>query len=141
MTAEQIRRLRKSFHLVERKAELAAPYFYQQLFALDAGLCPLFKTDIELQAMKLMGMLRAALDLVEEESAGMLDMTLHDLGAQLAEYGLRPRHYATVGTALTDMLETVLGGEFDRETRQAWMGLYHTIAGKMLAGVAHAAAA
>jgi hemoglobin-like flavoprotein len=140
MTAEQIRRLRKSFHLVERKAELAAPYFYQQLFALDAGLCPLFKTDIELQAMKLMGMLQAALDLADEPT-GMIDMTLHDLGARLADYGLRPRHYATVGTALTAMLETVLGEEFSRETRQAWMALYHMIAGKMLSGVAHAAAA
>ena len=140
MTAEQIRRLRKSFHHVERKAELAAPYFYQQLFLLDAALRPQhahqlhgLKLDIGLEE-------RAALELAEE-SAGTIDMTLHDLGARLADYGLRPRHYATVGTALTDMLETVLGEEFNRETRQAWMGLYHMIAGKMLSGVAHAAAA
>ena len=136
MTAEQIHRLRKSFRLLEQKADLAAPLFYQQLFTLDPGLRPLFKTDIELQAMKLMKMLRGALDLLDQPDE--LEDTLHDLGARYSEYGVRPRHYATVGAALTTMLEKSLGGDFTLETRQAWVALYHLIAATMLNGAAHA---
>ena len=64
MTAEQIRRLRKSFHLMARRADIAAHYFYRQLFEMDPALRPIFKTDIELQAAKLTGMLRETLELL-----------------------------------------------------------------------------
>ena len=137
MTAEQIHRLRKSFRLLEQKADSAAPLFYQQLFTLDPGLRPLFKTDIELQAMKLMKMLRGALDLLDRQPEELED-TLHDLGTRYSEYGIRPRHYASVGTALTAMLEKSLGGDFTLETRQAWVALYHLIAATMLNGAARA---
>ncbi|WP_035608314.1 globin domain-containing protein [Haloferula sp. BvORR071] len=140
MTAEQIRRLRKSFHQLERNAELAAPLFYEQLFALDPGLSPLFKTDVELQSIKLMSMLGSAVELLDAPAE--LEETLIELGSRLSEYGLRPRHYATIGSALTTMLEEVLGETYTLEVRQAWVALYHRIAGTMLGYVAqHAAAA
>lgn len=136
MTAEQIRRLRKSFRLLGREAELAAPLFYEQILALNPDLKPFFKTDVELQAMKLMEMLGGALDLLDWPSE--LEQTLEELGARHAEYGFRPRHYPVVGTALIGMLERVLGEEFSLETRQAWVALYHLVASKMLSGATHA---
>ena len=52
---DQKHRLRKTFALVERQSHVAALVFYQRLFELDPMLRPLFKTDIEEQAAKLMG--------------------------------------------------------------------------------------
>lgn len=136
MTAEQIHLLRKSFSLVEGKADIAALLFYQRLFELDPGLRPLFKTDIELQAIKLMWMLGGALSLLERPAE--LASTLGDLGARHADYGVEPAHYVTVGTALSSMLEDVLGKDFTLETRQAWVALYQIISEAMLRGAEHA---
>jgi hemoglobin-like flavoprotein len=136
MTAEQIHRLRKSFCVVERKADVAALLFYQQLFEMDPGLQPLFKTDIELQAIKLMAMLESALDLLERPIE--LGSTLRDLGARHVGYGVKPIHYATVGSALMWMLENILGKDFTLETRQAWVALYQLVAETMLRGAEHA---
>lgn len=137
LTADQIHRLRKSFIHVERQSHVAALVFYQRLFELDPTLRALFKTDIELQAQKLLDMLAAALSLLERP--GELTSTLEDLGARHAGYGVKEEHYATVGTALLAMLESVLTKEFTPETRLAWTDLYALIAGNMLRGAAHAA--
>ena len=137
LTADQIHRLRKSFIHVERQSHVAALVFYQRLFELDPTLRPLFKTDIELQAQKLLEMLAAALSLLERP--GELASTLEDLGARHVGYGVKTEHYATVGTALLAMLESVLTKEFTPETRLAWTDLYALIAGNMLRGAAHAA--
>ncbi|MCW1912599.1 globin domain-containing protein [Luteolibacter sp. GHJ8] len=137
LTADQIHRVRKSFIQVERQSHVAALVFYQRLFELDPSLRPLFKTDIELQARKLMEMLGAALSLLERP--GELTSTLEDLGARHVAYGVKREHYATVGTALLAMLETVLARDFTAETRLAWTDLYALIAETMLRGAAHAA--
>jgi hemoglobin-like flavoprotein len=137
LTADQIHRLRKSFIQVERQSHVAALVFYQRLFELDPALRPLFKTDIELQAEKLMEMLTAALSLMERP--GELTSTLEDLGARHVGYGVKAEHYSTVGTALLAMLEGVLTKDFTPETRLAWTDLYALISGTMLRGAVHAA--
>lgn len=134
---EQKHRLRKTFALVERQSHVAALVFYQRLFELDPSLRPLFKTDIEVQANKLMEMLGAALSLLEkpEELTGVLE----ELGARHVNYGVKTVHYATVGQALLDMLSSVLDKEFDANTRIAWTDLYVAISETMLRGAARAA--
>lgn len=131
---EQKHRLRKTFAIVERQSRIAALIFYQRLFELDPALRPLFKTDIEQQAAKLMDMLAAALSLLEkpDELAGVLE----DLGARHAGYGVKDSHYATVGEALLEMLSSVLGEDFTAEARAAWTELYQQIATTMLRGAA-----
>jgi hemoglobin-like flavoprotein len=130
MTAEQILRLRKSFSRVKRRADVAAFYFYHQLFELDPGLRPLFQTDVELQALKLTTMLDETLDLLDRPIE--LAATLREQAIRHSEYGVRPEQYSTVGTAMISMLEDVLGQEFTLETRQAWVALYHLISESML---------
>lgn len=132
LTADQIHRVRKSFIQIERQAHVAALVFYQRLFELDPSLRPLFKTDIELQALKLTEMLGAALSLLDRP--GELGSTLEDLGARHVTYGVKTEHYATVGTALLAMLEGVLMRDFTLETRQAWTDLYALITETMLRG-------
>ena len=137
MTAEQTYRIRKTFALVERQSHVAALVFYQRLFELDPALRPLFKTDIELQAEKLMDMLGTALSLLDR--ADQLVNVLEDLGARHVAYGVKTEHYETVGTALLAMLESVLGKEWTPETRLAWSDLYGLISDTMLRGAAQVA--
>ena len=134
---EQKHRLRKTFDLVERQSHVAALVFYQRLFDLDPMLRPLFKTDIEEQAAKLMDMLASALSLLEKPDE--LADTLEQLGARHVAYGVKTGHYATVGEALLAMLSSVLGKDFDPQTRQAWAALYQVIADTMLRGAAKVA--
>jgi hemoglobin-like flavoprotein len=135
---EQKHRLRKTFALVERQSHVAALVFYQRLFELNPMLRPLFKTDIELQAAKLMDMLSSALSLMEKPEE--LNETLEELGARHVGYGVKTEHYETVGDALLAMLSTVLGKDFTPDTHKAWTELYQFIASTMLRGAARVTA-
>ena len=137
LDAEQKHRLRKTFAVVERQSHVAALVFYQRLFELNPMLRPLFKTDIELQAAKLMDMLSTALSLMEKPDE--LNETLEELGARHVAYGVRTEHYETVGEALLAMLSTVLGKDFTPDTRKVWAELYQLISTTMLRGAARVA--
>lgn len=134
LTAEQSYLVRKSFARVERQSHVAALVFYQRLFELDPTLRPLFKSDIEVQAAKLIDMLAACISLLEKPEE--LSATLENLGARHVAYGVKKAHYETVGTSLIDMLKRVLGADFTPEVRHAWMVLYEAIATAMLKGAA-----
>jgi hemoglobin-like flavoprotein len=136
MNATQTHLVRKSFGAVERQPDVAALVFYRRLFELAPGLRPLFKSDIEAQAAKLMETLAVALNLLDRpaELAGELEV----LGAKHVEYGARTGHYAIVRRALLDMFAEVLGGGFTPEVRAAWDELYDFIEAAMLRGAATA---
>jgi hemoglobin-like flavoprotein len=136
MTAAQTHLVRKSFAAAEREAEVAALVFYRRLFELDPGLRPLFKSDIQEQAKKLMEMLAVALSMLDRPAE--LTGELEELGARHAGYGTRPEHYATVRQALFDMLAQVMGDGFTSEVRGAWDELYDFIETAMLRGAATA---
>jgi hemoglobin-like flavoprotein len=138
MTPEDIHLLRKSFDRVERQSHVAALVFYRRLFERDPALRPLFKTNIEDQARKLMDMLGLALSLTEQP--GQLETELMALGARHVNYGVREEHYATVGGAMLDMLAEVLGKHFTAATRQVWLQFYTFIAETMKRGAAVAPA-
>lgn len=134
MNATQTHLVRKSFAAVERQSDVAALVFYRRLFELAPGLRPLFKSDIQEQAAKLMEMLAVALNLLERpaELAGELE----ELGAKHVGYGTRPEHYAIVRQALIDMFVEIMGDAFTQEMRQAWGDLYDFIEAAMLRGAA-----
>ena len=136
MNATQTHMVRKSFAVAERQAEVAALVFYRRLFELAPGLRPLFKSDIQAQAAKLMETLAVALSLLERpaELAGELEV----LGAKHVEYGARPEHYAIVRRALLDMFAEVVADGFTAEVRAAWDELYDFIEASMLRGAAAA---
>lgn len=136
MTADQIHLLRKSFGRVEEQAQVAALVFYRRLFELNPKLRPLFKTDIESQAAKLMDMLGLALSLTSRP--GALEVELMESGKRHAGYGAREEDYATVGQAMIGMLEEVLGKEFTPATRDAWLAFYTYTSDTMKRGAAQA---
>ena len=113
-----------------------ATRFYQELFARDPALRPLFATDLAEQearfAAKLAEIARAIPcldDLLARTRA---------LGARHASYGVRAADYLTVGAALLDALAAVLGASFDDQTRLAWALAYNLVAETMLEGAAPA---
>jgi hemoglobin-like flavoprotein len=136
MSPDQIHLLRRSFARLEPHAKIAALAFYRRLFELAPAVRPLFKSDIESQSAKLMEMLSVAVSLTDRPDS--LEDELRELGARHLEYGTREEHYEVVGSALLDMLATVLGDDFTPETRAAWTEFYGFIADSMKKGAAAA---
>jgi len=127
--------IRESFAKVEPRAAIAALMFYQRLFTLDPSLRQLFQHDIEQQGVKLMQALRfvvATLDNPRE-----LQPVLESLGRRHFYYGVEERHYDTVGIALLDALEHLLGPDFTPEVKEAWLEIYTHIADTMKAAAAN----
>ena len=138
MDAVQLHLLRKSFAEVERQTHLAALEFYRRLFEACPHLRPMFSTEIEAQACKLMEMLSLAISLLDRP--GALAPELEALGARHAGYGVKESHYDDVAVALFGMLRAVLGPRYTPEVDAAWRQLYATIRDAMLRGARSVAA-
>ena len=128
MTPSQISLVQESFDAVP--AEIAAELFYARLFELDPSLRPLFKGDMTAQGRKLMDMIAAAVQ-------GLNDLetivpAVQDLGVRHAGYGVTPDHYDTVGSALLWTLEKGLGAQFTDDVRDAWTAAYILLSTTMI---------
>jgi hemoglobin-like flavoprotein len=139
MTSKTIHALRTSFARVEALGHVAALIFYKRLFELAPKLRPMFPGGIEEQSKKLMDVLSSAIGMLDRPED--LRVALEQLGARHAGYGVKPEHYNIVGTALIDMLASVLAGSFSPPLRAAWTELYEAIASTMLSGAARQNAA
>lgn len=134
MSPHQKYLIRKSFAQLEGYGNVVALAFYRRLFELDPALKPLFKSDIQEQAGKLMEMLGSLISHLERSA--LLESELRQMGQRHLEYGVLPEHYETVGRALLEMLAETLRGDFTSEVREAWTTLYGAVAETMLAGAA-----
>lgn len=132
MTPDQIQLIRQSFAEIARHQEVAALVFYRRLFEVDPALKPLFKGDIQEQAKKLTDMLGALIGMLENSESLLTE--LRAMGARHAGYGVRDEHYATVGSALLDMLAVTLGAQFTPKVREAWTLLYGAVEATMKDG-------
>lgn len=135
MNPDQIALVRASFADVQPVAAQVAQHFYALLFRIDPSLPSLFSGDIDEQGRKLMSVLGLAVGLLEEPAK--LDAALQRLGQRHAGYGVQPRHYALVGSALLQTLAALLGDRFTPPVHAAWAALYGHVATTMQ----HAAAA
>ena len=113
-----------------------ATRFYQELFARDPALRPLFATDLAEQEARFAAKLAEIVRAIPR----LDDLLAHTraLGARHASYGVRAADYRTVGAALLDALAAVLGASFDDQTRLAWALAYNLVAETMLEGAAPA---
>ncbi len=137
MNSEQIKLVQESFERVAPIADAAAALFYGRLFDLDPSLESLFKGDMAEQGRKLMQMIGAAvrsLDRLEQVLPAVCA-----LGARHGDYGVRERHYDTVGRALIWTLRKGLGEGFTPEVEAAWAETYGALAGVMKSAQAEAA--
>lgn len=137
MNPKQIELVRQTWEQIHPEADTAGAMFYARLFELDPSLRPLFGADLQPQIRKLtrtIAMAVASLDRLES-----LAPALRELGSRHTGYGVKDRHYATVGTALLDTLAAGLAEAFTPEAREAWAETYALLAETMKNGAAQAA--
>jgi hemoglobin-like flavoprotein len=129
MTPEEKKLVQESFAKVAPIAEQAAALFYQNLFAMDPALKPLFKGDMAEQGKKLMKMIATAVNGLDRLDA--IVPAVQDLARRHVAYGVKPQHYDTVGAALLQTLEQGLGAAFTPAVKQAWTTVYVLLATTM----------
>jgi hemoglobin-like flavoprotein len=129
MTPHQVQLIQGSWQKVVPIKDQAAELFYGKLFQLDPALRPLFKGDMKEQGRKLMTMINTVV--VQLERLDTLVPAVQDLGKRHAGYGVKPEHYAAVGSALLWTLDAGLGDAFTGEVRDAWAAAYGVLAGVM----------
>ena len=129
MTPNQIKLVQTSFAQVVPIAATAADLFYGHLFESHAC-APDVPQDLTEQKKKLMAMLGTAVAGLSHLE--MLMRTVRELGRRHAGYGVKPRHYAPVGSALLWTLEQGLGTAFTPEVKDAWATAYIVLSTTMI---------
>jgi hemoglobin-like flavoprotein len=138
LTEEQKKLVRASIRRAERMAEVVGLNFYQRLFELDPKLRPLFQHNIQEQSKKLMATLKMVVDGLDYSQE--LVASIRSLGRRHVQYGVKEKHYDTVGEALLWALEKGLGPEFSPGARNAWLIVYTWLAATMKEAAAEAQA-
>jgi hemoglobin-like flavoprotein len=134
MTDAQKQLIRESFPAMGEMLGPVSLLFYGRLFQLDPSLKPMFRSDIEVQGRKLMEMLKAVVNHIDDIES--LTPTLLALGQRHAGYGVRPEHYDLVQKALTWALGQALDGDFYPEVREAWAAVLSEVSAVMKSGAA-----
>ncbi|MDH3579709.1 MAG: globin domain-containing protein [Hyphomicrobiales bacterium] len=140
MTPTQTKLIRETWDKVVPIADDAARMFCQRLFEIDPGTKSLFaETDMAQQRGKLL----KALGLVVEhaDKPENLAPVLEELGRSHVRYGVKDKHYESVGAALIWTLEQGLGAAFTGAVRSAWTKLYTIVSEPMRRAAAEVAAA
>ena len=136
MTPEQITLVQSSFERLGPDLPSVTACFYQELFQRDPALRPLFTTDLAEQRVKFAQKLTEIVRSMPR--LGELLAHTRALGARHVAYGVRATDYQTVGDSLIAAIGTVLGEEFDTQTREAWALAFNIVAETMLEGAAAA---
>jgi hemoglobin-like flavoprotein len=118
MTPRQKQIVRDSFQEMRGLAGPLSQLFYGRLFELEPETRRLFHEDIKRQGMKLMDMLSAVVDNLEQIET--LRPALEAMGQRHVTYGVVARHYDTVEQALLWSFGHALGADFNPELRTAW---------------------
>ena len=129
MEAKTIELVQGTFEKVVPIADKAAEIFYGKLFEKDPSLKPMFKGDMKEQGAKLMSMIGAAVNGLNDLEA--LVPVVQKLGKDHVGYGVEDSHYDTVGAALLETLDAGLGEAFTPEVKDAWTEVYTVLATTM----------
>ncbi|MCL1038876.1 globin domain-containing protein [Shewanella submarina] len=130
VTAHQIRLVQESFMKAAPHADKLAEHFYKTLFEVAPGVRPLFGSDLRSQQRKLIVMLKAAVEGLNDLDA--LVPVLNDLAQRHVKYGAKPEHFTPVGNALIFSLKCQLGEkEFNSEVKEAWIAVIRLVASTM----------
>ena len=129
MSPEQVDLVQTTWRSLMPVKDTAAELFYGKLFSLDPSVRSLFSNDLKDQGRNLTAMISVAVGGLSRPEKIVL--AVRQLGRRHAAYGVQPRHYETVATALLWMLETSLGEAFTPDTRAAWIAAYDLLARTM----------
>ena len=125
-----IERLRRTWALAAADADRTSMAFYAALFRIDPSTKPLFVSNLELQGRKLAQTLSFIVDHLDDLDS--LIPAAEALAKRHVDYNVVQDHYASVGAALIQTLEDLLGPEFTHEDKIAWQETYAVLAGVMI---------
>jgi nitric oxide dioxygenase len=131
MAPAQIELVQSTWQQVLPIRAAAADLFYGRLFELAPDTRPLFQRDIHAQGAMLMATLDAVVRSLHDLAAVL--PTAQRLAQRHVGYGVQPRHYDSVGTALVWTLEQGLGAAMTPAARAAWQQAYAVLAAAMKA--------
>lgn len=126
MTPQQVELVQITWKKVLPIADTAAELFYTKLFTMDPAVKPLFKGDMKEQGRKLMAMIGTAVGGLTRLDT--IVPAVQDLGRRHVKYGVKDKHYDTVGAALLWTLEQGLGDAFTPDVKNAWASAYGVLA-------------
>lgn len=133
MDARTIELLAMSFARISANKNEAATIFYARLFTTAPHLRSMFRSDLEEQKHKLMLSLA---QIVDFHRVGCdPERFLTRLGQGHRAYGVQKQHFAAVGDALIFTLAQILGDDFTREIRNAWLVAFEEVSSSMLRGM------
>ncbi|MFO1118294.1 MAG: globin domain-containing protein [Beijerinckiaceae bacterium] len=134
MTPQEIDKVETSFAALGPVTRSLGLAFYDRLFELDPTTRPLFRSDMDEQALRLMQVLAYAVANLRAPEA--LLPTIRDLGRRHVGYGVTSGQYDSMRDALLKTLAAALGSAWSEEAAHAWGAAMDTISGEMLAGAA-----
>jgi hemoglobin-like flavoprotein len=130
--AEDARLLAETLPLVRDRLEVASAASYANLFAVAPEMRALFRdSDLHGQGMRFMSTLVLVAELAGEPER--LEPVLGGLARAHALVGVRPEHFAPMGSALMVTLGEALGRAFTAEVQAAWRAAYDAVAAEMIA--------
>ena len=132
MTPREKQLVRESFQDIREVAIPVARLSYGRLLDLEPSLRPMFREDFQKQSAKLMDMLTAVVDNLDDLEK--LNPVLREMGLRHAGYGVVPRHYDLVEKALLWSLAHALEPGFHTNVRSAWQRVISSVSAAMLAG-------
>ncbi len=121
--------IRTSWALAAADPGRTSQTFYANLFRMDPSSKPLFVGDLNLQGRKLTDTLSFIVDHLEEPD--ILMPAALDLAKRHVAYGVQKAQYGSVGAALIQTFEQLLGAQFSTDHKAAWSKTYEGLAQAM----------
>ncbi|MFF9131498.1 globin domain-containing protein [Streptomyces sp. NPDC014806] len=122
--------LRRSFAVVERRADQVALYFYAHLFSHNPGLRELFPEEMGEQRDRLFAALTQLV--LRLDSPERLVGYLRTLGQDHRKFQVRPEDYPAVGASLVAALRYFSGDAWTADAEKAWAEAYGVMANTMI---------
>jgi len=134
MTQREKQIISESFPLIREIAIPVSLLFYGRLFDVDPSLRQLFKIDIKQQSKKLIAMLDAVVESIDDWER--IVPVLRELGQRHVAYGVKEQDYNTLCSALVWAFGQALQPGFDNEVRAAWTAVIRDVNEQMKIGAA-----
>ena len=131
MRAEQISLVKRTWNIFrEIDPVIVGDVFYSKLFFDMSHLKHLFYASKEEQSKKLVDMLTTIVG--QLDNLNELTEEIKQLGIRHIQYGVKPHHYKSVGTALLWTLQQGLGRDWNNEVKEAWTACYQVLSETMI---------
>jgi hemoglobin-like flavoprotein len=125
--------LEQSFEVIKQNNAQFSEQFYANLFIDSPEVKPLFaNTNMKEQGDHLYKSL--ALVIANLRKGDFVGTTLKGLGTRHVGYGILPKHYPMVGSALLKTFAAIIGTGWTTEVKQAWVDAYGAVTQLMLEG-------